>query len=64
MPNEIGPHVEQRIVAFGLGHRGYDPRRIPGELAREKCAGIRVSEQGVGRGLRRVGLTPTPSPWR
>src|SRR3982751_1555680 len=33
MPNEIGPHLEQRIIAFALGHPGYGPRRISAELA-------------------------------
>jgi transposase len=56
MPNEIGPHLEQRIVAFALGHPGLGPRRIAAELAREKWGGIRVSEHGVWRVLRRVGL--------
>jgi hypothetical protein len=36
MPNEIGPQLEQRIVAFALGHPGLGPRRIAAELAREK----------------------------
>jgi transposase InsO family protein len=56
MPNEIGPHLEQRIVAFALGHPGLGPRRIAAELAREKWGGIRISEHGVWRVLRRVGL--------
>jgi len=56
MPNEIGPHIEQRIVAFALGHPGLGPRRISAELAREKWGGIRISEHGVWRVLSRVGL--------
>src|SRR4051812_32512398 len=28
MPNQIGPHLEQRIIAFSLGHPAYGPRRI------------------------------------
>jgi hypothetical protein len=36
MPNQIGPHLEQRIIAFALGHPGYGPRRISAELARAK----------------------------
>ena len=36
MSNEIGPHPEQRIVAFALAHPGLGPRRISAELAREK----------------------------
>jgi transposase len=56
MPNEIGPHLEQRIVAFALGHPGLGPRRISAELARAKWGGIRISEHGVWRVLCRVGL--------
>ena len=56
MPNQIGPHIEQRIVAFALGHPGYGPRRISAELAREKWGGLRISEHGVWRVLVRVGL--------
>src|SRR5919201_219619 len=56
MPNEIGPHLEQRIVAFALAHPGLGPRRISAELAREKWGGIRNSEHGVWRVLRRLGL--------
>jgi hypothetical protein len=55
MPNQIGPHLEQRIIAFALGHPGYGPRRISAELARAK-GGIRIPEHGIWRLLRRVGL--------
>jgi transposase InsO family protein len=56
MPNELGPHLEQRIVAFSLGHPGLGPRRIAAELAREKWGGLVISEHGVWRVLCRVGL--------
>jgi transposase InsO family protein len=56
MPNEIGPHLEQRIVAFSLAHPGLGPRRIAAELARDKWGGIRISEHGVWRVLLRLGL--------
>jgi transposase InsO family protein len=56
MPNEIGPHLEQRIVAFALAHPGLGPRRIAAELARDKWGGIRISEHGIWRVLRRLGL--------
>ena len=32
MPNEIGPHLEQRIVAFSLAHPGFGPRRISASM--------------------------------
>lgn len=56
MPNSIPVLIEQRIVAFALGHPGYGPARISSELAREKWGGFRVSPNGVWRVLRRHGL--------
>jgi transposase InsO family protein len=56
MPNQIGPHLEQRILAFALARPGLGPRRISAELAREKWGGIRISEHGVWRVLRRFNL--------
>src|SRR5215210_1474982 len=56
MPNQIPEHVEQRIVAFALGHPAYGPDRIAAELARPKWGGLAVSANGVWRVLRRHGL--------
>jgi transposase InsO family protein len=56
MPNELGPHLEQRIIGFALAHPGFGPRRISAELARRKWGGLRVSQNGVWRVLRRYGL--------
>lgn len=56
MPNQIGPHIEHRIISFALGSPGYGPRRISAELGREKWGGIRVSEHGVWRVLKRFNL--------
>jgi transposase InsO family protein len=56
MPNQIGPHLEHRIIAFALGHPGFGPRRIAAELARPKWGAIRISEHGVWRVLRRFNL--------
>jgi Winged helix-turn helix len=36
MANQIGPHLEQKIIAFALGHPALGPRRISAEPAREK----------------------------
>jgi transposase len=57
MPNQIGPHLEQRVLAFSLAHPGCGPRRISAELAREKWGGLRLSEHGVWRVLKRQGLS-------
>ena len=56
MPNELGPHLEQRILAFSLAHPGFGPKQISAELAREKWGGLRISANGVYRVLHRHGL--------
>lgn len=56
MPNQLSPLVEQRIVAFALGHPGLGPARIAAELRRERWGGLVVSHNGVWRCLRRHGL--------
>jgi transposase InsO family protein len=56
MPNATPAFVEQRVVAFALGHPGFGPNRIAAELARPKWGGIRLSANGVWRVLRRHGL--------
>lgn len=57
MPNAIGPHLEQRVLAFSLGHPGFGPARISAELRRDKWGGIQISANGVWRVLRRHGLS-------
>ena len=56
MPNSIPVLVEQRIVAFALGHPGYGPAHISSELRRPKWGGFTVSANGVYRVLRRHGI--------
>jgi transposase InsO family protein len=56
MPNQTGPHLEHRILAFSLGQPGLGPRRIAAELARAQWGGIRISENGVWLVLRRFNL--------
>jgi transposase len=56
LPNRLSPFVEERIVAFSLGHPGFGPKRIASELRRERWGGILVSHNGVWRCLRRHGL--------
>lgn len=56
MPNQIGPHLEFRILAYSLGHPGQGPRRIAAELRRAKWGGIEISEHGIWRVLRRFNL--------
>jgi transposase InsO family protein len=56
MPNQLGPHLEQRILAFALAHPGFGPKRIAAELGREKWGGLSISANGVWRVLKRHGL--------
>ena len=56
MPNQLSPVVEQRIVAFALGHPGLGPRRIASRLARPEWGGLVVSPNGVYKALTRHGL--------
>jgi transposase InsO family protein len=57
MPNQLSPLLEERIVAFALGHPGLGPARIAAELRRERWGGLIVSHNGVWRCLRRHGLS-------
>ena len=56
MPNELGPHLEQRILAFSLAHPGFGRKRVSAELARERWGWLLISANGVWRCLRRHGL--------
>ena len=56
MPNATPVLIEERIVAFALGHPGYGPARISSELRREKWGGLVVSPNGVYRVLKRHGI--------
>lgn len=56
MPNATPVLIEQRVLAFALGHPGFGPARIASELARVKWGGYRLSANGVHRILRRHGL--------
>jgi transposase len=59
MPNQLSGLMEERIIAFALGHPGLGPRRIGAELARTRWGGLRVSPSGVWRCLpRRRGSRP------
>ena len=57
MANAASVLVEQRVVAFALGHPGFGPARIAAELARPKWGGILLSTNGVWRVLGRHGLS-------
>jgi len=57
MANQTSVLVEQRVVAFALGHPGFGPARIAAELARPKWGAIQLSSNGVWRVLRRHGLS-------
>jgi hypothetical protein len=56
MPNQIGPHLEQRVIAFSLRHPGFGARRISAELRREKWGGSRSPSTASTGVLRRFNL--------
>jgi transposase InsO family protein len=56
MPNQLSPMIEQRIVAFCLGHPGLGPKRVASRLARPEYGGLVVSPNGVYKTLCRHGL--------
>jgi transposase InsO family protein len=57
MPNQLPQVLEERIIAFSLGHPGLGPRRIAAMLARPQWGGLVVSPNGVDKALRRHGLS-------
>src|SRR4051794_1368214 len=56
MPNQFSAVIEQRIVAFALGHPGLGPKRISAQLARPEWGALLVSPNGVYKVLVRHGL--------
>ena len=57
MPNQVPAMVEERILAFSLGHAGLGPKRISAQLRRPEWGGLAVSPNGVWKVLRRHGLS-------
>jgi transposase InsO family protein len=57
MPNQIPPHLEERIVAFALGHPGLGPKRLAAQLRRPECGGLEISPNGIWKVLCRHGLS-------
>lgn len=57
MPNATPVLLEQRVLAFSLGHPGLGPKRISAELARPLWGGFAISAAGVWRVLARHGLS-------
>jgi len=56
MPNQTAAWLEERIIAFALGHPGMGPRRLAAQLARPEWGAQRISASGVRGVLRRHGL--------
>ena len=56
MPNQIPAMVEERIVAFALGHAGLGPKRIAAQLRRPEWGALEVCANGVWKVLCRHGL--------
>ena len=45
MPNHTPVFIEQRVLAYALGHAGEGPKRISAELAREKWGANQAQPQ-------------------
>jgi transposase InsO family protein len=56
MPNQVPPWLEERVIAFALGHPGLGPRRIAAQLRRPMWGGLVISPSGVYNVLGRHGL--------
>lgn len=56
MANATPIWLEQRVVAFALGHPGFGPKRIAAELSRPVWGSLALSANGVWRVLARHGL--------
>jgi transposase len=56
MPNQVPPWLEERVVAFALGHPGLGPRRVSAQLALPMWGGQPISASGVLKVLHRHGL--------
>ena len=54
--NQIGPHLEQRIVAFALAHPAFGPGGSAPSWPGRSRGGLRISEHGVWRVLVGLGL--------
>jgi hypothetical protein len=55
MANATSPLVEQRVVAFALGHPGFGPARIAAELAQPRWGQVRLSTSRALSGRRLMG---------
>ena len=47
MANQLPPWVEERVIAFALGHPGLGPRRLAAQLRLPMWGGLVVSASGV-----------------
>jgi transposase InsO family protein len=56
MPNQLPPWLEERVLAFSLGHPGLGPRRVAAQLRLPEWGGQPISASGVFNTLRRHGL--------
>ena len=56
MPNQIPAWLEERVIAFALGHPGLGPRRIAADMRLPMWGGLVISASGVSKVLGRHGL--------
>jgi hypothetical protein len=61
MANQTSVLVEQRVVAFALGHPGFGPARIAAELAQPRWAPSACQPTGSGGCFLATACPPGPS---
>jgi hypothetical protein len=64
MPNQIPQIVEERIVAFSLGHPGLGPRRIAAMLSRPEWGALACRPTVCGRSCAATASARAPSACR
>jgi Winged helix-turn helix len=63
MPNELGPHLEQRILAFSLAHPGLGRSGSPPSWPGRSGAGSGSRPTESGACSAGTGSTPAPAAW-
>jgi hypothetical protein len=63
MPNHTPVFVEQRVIAYVLGHAGEGPKRISAELTRQKWGELRSPPTASTGSFGAMVLRPPPSVW-
>ena len=64
MPNQVPPWLEERVVAFALGHPGLGPRRVAAQLALPMWGGQPFPPPGCSTCCAGTVCRPAGCDWR